>query len=176
MPLQSWIHHWEQGGGTRVLKGMVAVLGFILLAGFYNLSNIGGFSSEEAMETAQTAHNVAEGKGYTTGSIRPVALYLLENAAETGQSSKVLAQPVPDLNIAPVYPLLLAGLMKALPFHFEAREYWFYQPERWINIFNQALFFLSAVLLFFLARKLFDSRVAWNYSGNSAFPDCQQLG
>ena len=97
------------------------------------------------MENAQLARNLSEGKGYTTDSIRPLALYLLASAAEPGQSSKVLAQRVPDLSNAPVYPFLLAGLMKALPFQFAARQYWSYQPERWISFFNQALFFAAVI-------------------------------
>jgi hypothetical protein len=161
MPLQDWIHHWEEGSGVRVLKVTAALLGFIAVASFYDLMSYEGYSSEEAMESAQLARNLSEGKGYTTDSIRPLALYLLANAAETGQSSKVLAQRVPDLSNAPVYPFLLSELMRALPFQFTARQYWFYQPEWWISIFNQVLFFAVVMLLFLLARRLFDSKVAW---------------
>ena len=123
MLLQSWIHHWEEGGGARVLKVAAALLAFIALASLYDLLCYESYSSEEAMESAQLARNLSEGKGYTTDSIRPLALYLLESAAEPGQSSKVLAQCVPDLSNAPVYPFLLAGLMKALPFQFAANNF-----------------------------------------------------
>jgi hypothetical protein len=161
MPLQSWIHHWGEGNGARALKVAAALLAFIALASLYDLLSYESYSSEEAMESAQLARNLSQGKGYTTDSIRPLALYLLASAAEPGQSSKVLAQRVPDLSNAPVYPLLLAGLMKALPFQFAAKQFWSYQPELWISIFNQALFFAAVVLLFLLARRLFDSNVAW---------------
>jgi hypothetical protein len=161
MPLQSWIHHWEEGAGARVLKVGAALLGFIALASLYDLLSYESYSSEEAMENAQLARNLSEGKGYTTDSIRPLALYLLESAAEPGQSSKVLAQRVPDLSNAPVYPFLLAGLMKALPFQFAAKQPWSYPPELWISLFNQALFFSAVILLFLLAWRLFDSNVAW---------------
>ena len=125
-----------------------------------------------------------KGKGYTTDSIRPLALYLLESAAEPGQSSKVLAQRMPDLSNAPVYPFLVARLMKVLPFKFVAKARWTYQPEIWISLFNQALFLCGGVL-FFLARRLFDP--LWrgfrpfflpgrNYSGDSAFPVYQHSG
>jgi len=55
----------------------------------------------------------------------------------------------------------LAGLMAVLPFDFTATQYWGFAPERWIAVFNQVLFFAAVVLLFRLARRLFDSRVAW---------------
>ena len=170
MPLQSWIYHWEVGDGARVLKVAAGLLAFIALASLYDykcylsdetLLGNGGYSSEEAMESAQLARNLSEGKGYTTDSIRPLALYLLASAAEPGQSSKVLAQRVPDLSNAPVYPFLLAELMKVLPFKFAARQKWTFQPEMWISFFNQALFFAAVILLFLLARRLFDSNVAW---------------
>jgi hypothetical protein len=167
MPLQDWVHHWGEGAGARALKVVAALLGFLALAALYDrftiydLTGYENFTSEEAMESAQLARNLAEGRGYTTDSIRPLALYLLTSAAEPGQSSKVLAQPVPDLTTPPVYPFLLAELMKALPFQFVAREFWFYQPERWISIFNQVLYFAATLLLFLLARRLFDPRVAW---------------
>jgi hypothetical protein len=161
MPLQTWIHHWDEGEGAKTLKVAAALLGFIALASLYDVFSYENFSSEESMETAQLARNISEGKGYTTDSIRPLALFLLANAAETGQSSKVLAQRVPDLSNAPVYPFLLAGFMKVLPFQFSSAEVWSYSPERWISLFNQALFFAVVVLVFLLARRLFDSSVAW---------------
>src|SRR5665213_1638700 len=161
MPLQDWIHHWEEGAGARVLKIVVAVLAFIAVAALYDLLTARSFSSCSAMESAQLARNLSEGKGYTTDSIRPLALYLLGGAAEPGQSSKVLAGRVPDLTSPPVYPALLAGWMKVGPFQFKANQMWTYQPERWITVFNQALYFAALLLIFFLARKMFDSCVTW---------------
>jgi 4-amino-4-deoxy-L-arabinose transferase-like glycosyltransferase len=73
----------------------------------------------------------------------------------------VLVKPVPDITTPPAYPVLLAGLMAVLPFDFVAKEYWYFAPERWIAVFNQVLFFVAALLLFRIARRLFDSRVAW---------------
>jgi hypothetical protein len=161
VPIQSWVHHWDVGAGKKVLRILVALLGFAALASLYDLFSYESYSGAEAMEVAQLARNVSEGRGYTTDSIRPLALYYLQNAAEPGQSSKVLAQRVPDLSNPPAYPLILAGLMKALPFRFVANQYWTYGPELWVSIFNQALYFAAVIVLFFLARKLFDPLVAW---------------
>ena len=113
------------------------------------------------MEAAQVARNLARGKGYTTQTVRPLSVYLLRNQAPPGQAAGVLRQPAPDLSTPPVYPVLLAGLMKVLPIDFTANQYWYFAPERWISVFNQALFFLAVLLLFRIARRLFDSRVAW---------------
>jgi Dolichyl-phosphate-mannose-protein mannosyltransferase len=77
----------------------------------------------------------------------------------------------PDLANPPVYPLVLAGLMKILPFHFAVNLksgfwanngiFWRYQPDFLIAVFNEVLLLVSAVVAFFVAKKLFDSRVAW---------------
>ena len=185
MPLQAWIHYWAEGAGARAMRLTAALLGFIALASLYDLLSYESYSSEEAMESAQLARNLSEGNGYTTDSIRPLALYLLESAAEPGQSSKVLSQRVPDLSNAPVYPFLLAGLMRVAPFQFVASQFWSYQPERWISIFNQALFFAAVILLFSwrsgsLTRKSPGFRPRFlpgqNCSGNSVFRDYRRSG
>ena len=86
----------------------------------------------------------------------------------------------PDIANAPVYPLVLAGLMKVLPFDYQVdltnrfwssspshltgdsdqpltqRQFRRYQPDFLIFVFNQLLLFVVATLSFFLARRLFD--------------------
>lgn len=161
MPLQDWIHYWEVGAGARLLKLTPAVLAFAVAACLYDALDFRGFSSEEAMESAQLARNLSAGKGYSTESIRPLSIYLLQRAGPPGQSGEILQKPVPDTRTAPIYPLLLAGLMKVLPFDFSSAQWWSYPPERWIAGFNQVLFFLSVVLLFRIAARLFDARVGW---------------
>jgi hypothetical protein len=161
MPLQNLIYQLEAGQGAKVLRVVAALLAFVAVAALYDVFCFENFPSEEAMENAQLARNFSQGKGYTTDSIRPLALYLLETAAPAGQSSKVLSKLVPDITNPPVYPVLVAGLMKILPFKFKATQPWSYQPELWIDVFNQFLLCAAAVLLFFVARSLFDSRVAW---------------
>jgi hypothetical protein len=161
VPLQEWIYHWEEGAGAKLLKVAAAILGFVALAALFDALAYEGFSSEEAMETAQLARNLARGKGYTTQSIRPLSIYLLRRQAPAGQAAGVLRQPVADLSTPPAYPVLLAGLMAVLPFDFVASQYWYFAPERWIAVFNQVLFFVAVLLLYLIARRLFDLRVAW---------------
>jgi hypothetical protein len=78
----------------------------------------------------------------------------------------------PDLANAPVYPIVLAGLMKVLPFYYEiptrSQTFWSqdgmfarYEPDFIIAAFNQLLLFGLIFSVFFLAKRLFDSTVAW---------------
>ena len=97
-------------------------------------------------------------------------------------SSATLADPAqikemhPDLANPPLYPVLLAGLMKVLPFEYllpaKPKPFWTsngrfarFQPDFFIGLFNQLLFYGVIVLTFFLARHLFDARVAWLSGG-----------
>ena len=183
--LQDLIHHLEVGAGMRSLnRGMriiCGVFGLIILVAAYDLRAYRNLSTQEAMDSAQLAHNLAEGKGYSTMFVRPLSIYLLrqrqqQNSEQTNEVSAPDAARLkgnhPDLANPPVYPVLLAGLMKVLPFHYaipkNPKRFWGlngkfyrYQPDFLIALFNQALFFGLVVALFFLAKRLFDAQVAW---------------
>ena len=152
----------ELSGGPNFLKLFGCLLGFVILAVCFNWRVNHGFSNPEAMESAQLGRHLAAGAGYTTYSIRPSTLGLLERA-DPEHAEEALARSVPDLNIAPGYPILLACVMKILPFNFAANPNTFhvYQPESLIVGFNDFLFLLAILLLFQIARRLFDSEVAW---------------
>jgi 4-amino-4-deoxy-L-arabinose transferase-like glycosyltransferase len=160
--IQEWIHKFEVGEGTRHVKLVAVILGLLALTAFYDVRNFKNFATQEAMDAAQLARNIAEGKGYTTDFIRPLSIYLIQSHG--GDDGSVLKEQLPDLSNPPVYPLLLSALMKVLPFRYEippSARFWRHQPELLIAFFNQALFFLAVFLVFRLARRLFDEAVAW---------------
>ena len=75
----------------------------------------------------------------------------------------------PDLANPPVYPLMLAGLMKVLPFRYSipgvtpgntSMSFDRSQPDFLIAAFNQVVFLGLIVAVFFVARRLFDEPVA----------------
>jgi hypothetical protein len=125
------------------------------------------------------ACNIAEGRGYTTLFIRPFSLYLVQSHHRVGSTNAPTGTDTdfaqiktahPDLANPPVYPLVLAGLMKALPFHQPSSlgntfwsndgNFWRYKPDFLIAMFNEVLLLVVVVLTFFLGRKLFDASVA----------------
>lgn len=170
MPLQDWIHRVEEGAGAKWLRRLATILAFAALAAVFDSEacregvppTCQGFRAPDAMEGAQLARNIAQGRGFVTDSIRPLDTYLL-NRMHDGAAQRALQAGFPDLSQAPVYPVVLAGLMKVLPFDFSTKpgQVWYYLPESWIDIFNQVLYFVAVVLLFSVARRLFDLRVAW---------------
>ena len=186
--IQDFIHKFEQGGGSWPQFFFVVLVVCLLILG-YNWRGFRNFNTQEAMDTAQVGRNLAEGHGFTTHFVRPFSIYLVKKhnqaspkPVEEGKTPDYaqLEGMHPDLANAPVYPSVLAGLMKVLPFRYEVnlrdafwsipairpteaapRQFLRYQPDFLISLFNQLLLVTVAVLTFFLARRLFDPSVAW---------------
>src|SRR5665213_923243 len=119
--IQSLIHKLEVAGARR-LNYLALVLAVLCLAVWYDTHCYRNFASPEAMDAAQVARNLAEGHGFTTDFIRPFSVYLVQrhnHALHPGAIGSTNAMDFaqiqgrhPDLANAPVYPLVLAGLMK----------------------------------------------------------------
>jgi hypothetical protein len=177
--IQTTIHLLESNIFNRVLKVLLIVLVLVGVTMTYDWAGYHNFSSEEAMDSAQLARNLSEGRGYTTYFVRPFSIYLLQKKKAAAQGSKAaigaeaarMDNNHPDLANPPVYPVLLAGLMKAAKFHYAVvtnKSFWStagnfqrYQPEFIIALANQVLLIGSVFLTFFVARKIFDRTAAW---------------
>jgi 4-amino-4-deoxy-L-arabinose transferase-like glycosyltransferase len=178
--IQNLIHKLEVGAGPRFFR--ITALLLVVLALFlrYDFHAYRNLATPEGMDAAQLARNIAEGRGYTTLFIRPLSLFLVQNHTEAASALASTNTSFdfahlnglhPDLANPPVYPVLLAGWMKILPFHYAVdttSPFWSdngrfqrYQPDFLIAVFNQILLAVAVVLAFFLARKLFDAGVAW---------------
>jgi len=179
--VQAVIHSLEIGGGARVIRITAVVLAFVGLALAYDTRSYHNFNSPEAMDTAQLARNISEGRGFKTDFIRPFSLYLVQQHNQKKHPELILATNTfdsarikgdhPDLANAPLYPTVLAGMLKVWspqwavdlrkPFWSEGGSFRRYEPEFRIAIFNQLLLALIVVLTFFVARKLLGTPAAW---------------
>ncbi len=176
--IQNTIHQLDDGILSRAIKYLLVFVAAAMLMLLYDLREYHNFSAPEAMDGAQVARNLAEGNGFSTEYIRPFSLFLIQRhnhgmLASTNSATDFaeVYRPHPDLANAPVYPLLLAGMMKiSAPewkvemhksFWSEGGNFRRYKPEFAVAIFNQLLLFLVAWLTFLVARKLFDAQAAW---------------
>ena len=185
--LQRLIFWMDALGASRFLRCVLVFLCVTLLVLVYDLNGYKNLTNPDAMDAAQLGRNLATGQGYTTRFIRPFGLFLLsrtagKNGATTNRpaAATILQGAVPDISNAPLYPAMLAGLMKVCPFDFSVnlkqpfwsvvdttaavpgtRMFWRYEPDFLIAVFNQLLFLLVVVLAFFWARRMFDATVAW---------------
>lgn len=186
--IQDLIHKFEEKGTTGMRIAFVVLLTCSLML-CYNWRAYRNMATQEGMDAAQVGRHISEGHGFKTDFIRPFSVYLVKQhnqdrltATETNSRPDFaeLKGMHPDLANPPVYPLVLAGLMKVLPFKHEVnvkdafwsvparnptptapRQFWRYQPDFLIGLFNQVLLIIVAVMTFFLARRLFDLSVAW---------------
>jgi len=177
--LQELLHKYEVGAGAYIVRFALVVAAVVALAVTYDMIGFRNLATQEGMDTAQLAGNIAEGKGYTTSFIRPLSLYLVEKQERTNSTNNYEgttspnplpqrrgnAQGHPDLANAPIYPALLAGVLKVNPLGepdlSKQQRFSVFPPDLWIAIFNQALFALAAWMVFRLAKRLFDEPVAW---------------
>ena len=96
----------------------LAVLAVVLLTVGYNWRAFRNMATQEAMDAAQLARNIAQGKGYTTLFIRPFSMYLVKKHNLETQGVPPVGKVAdlaelrgmhPDLANPPVYPVVLAG-------------------------------------------------------------------
>jgi hypothetical protein len=178
--LQDVIHRLEKGGVPGIFRLATVMLALLMLVLMYNWRAFRNMSTQEAMDAAQLGRNIAQGKGYTTLFVRPFSIYLLKRwrpsgppqsaDSETGDPMQIKGDH-PDIANPPVYPVVLAALLKVLPMDYmpsttkvfwsNGGRFWRYEPDFVIGLFNQILMMANIVLIFFLARRLFDAPVAW---------------
>lgn len=166
--IQDYIYLLEEGAGKVWLRRFLFILIAAFLGTVYHLTEFKNLNAPEAMDAAQVGRNVAEGKGFTTQFIRPAAVFLLEkHAAKKGlPPNQSLKQAPPDISNAPVYPLILAGWMKALPFKHRIMEqngqgiFERHQPDVLIGYLNLGFFALLLLQVFQFGLKHFDGRIA----------------
>jgi hypothetical protein len=163
MPLQDVIHKLTEGAGSRFITLALVLFGMVGLAVWYDVAAFKNLSTIEGMDGAQLARNVSEGKGFTTQFVRPLSMHLIQRHRADHDAQLVAGHP--DLANAPLYPVLLAGALKLMPFGYPDatvdRKFSVYTPDLWIAGFNQLLFFLAVWMVFRLGRRLFDEPVAW---------------
>ncbi len=177
--IQQFVHKLEEGGWVRRLKVLVllSAIFFMIYLWFFKEGNgFKGLAHEKAIEQAQIAREVARGNGFTTKVIRPAAILQYERAMGSFPLERT-----PDTYHAPLNPWINAAVFKAMDvandglkslaksvdyfgrFTYETvmtTKLVIYSYDR-ILAFVQTLFFLLAVLVnYFIARRLFDDRLA----------------
>lgn len=162
--IQELIHSLESGLLGRAVRMAALFLGVVTMAVVFDLREFQNLRNEEAMDAAQLARNLASGRGFTTHYVRPLSMGVLMR--HNDDRDPQIKGDHPDLANAPLYPLLLSGLMR-VPNLFEytigsPKEGQFrrYAPDLLIAVLNQTLFFLTIALTWLLARRLFDGTVA----------------
>lgn len=177
---QEFIHRLEQGAFGRGVQVAAVALLIAAVAVVFDTRSFQNLSTSEGMDAAQLARNLAAGRGYITYNISPLSIHLVKQrqaeriAAKQAANIPVIPQDFmdearlrndhPDLANPPLYPYFLSLYLRmvkpdyAIP---RDRNFERSKPDVLIAIFNQFLLGLAGLLVFVLARRLFDPTVAW---------------
>lgn len=156
--VQSAVHSLDQGTFAAIIKaGMFAVL-IIALSLLYLFVQFKGLRETGAMDQAQIARRIADGKGFTTGYIRPAALGLIQK--KTGVS-QVEVSNLPDFSQAPLHPWITSFGLRMIKGDWKmSRTDIIYAGDRIIAGLGILFFLLSVGVWYFVAARLFDSKLA----------------
>lgn len=161
--VQKLVYAIEVGGFRWWLTRGVLVAGWLGLAVFYFLSEFVGFRHAEAMDQAQLARALAQGKGFTTQVIRPLAIWQFKERGRALGELDLLN--FPDTVNPPLHPLVNAAAFKLSGISFDVppetiRDFRIYRPERVILAVSLVFLFLTTLLVYVWGRWLFDDTVA----------------
>jgi len=153
---QSMVHSLEQGNLAPYVRGAALIMMVVALSVVYIFIQFRGLKHSEAMDQAQVARSIAAGEGFSTKYIRPLAMWQLERSGK-----EMPTENFPDFTHQPLHPAINA--LALLP----AKGSWKMSPldivyagDRIVVITSTFFFLLSSLIWYFVARKLFDERLA----------------
>jgi len=161
--LQDWVYNVEAGPIRLWLVRIALALMVISMSAYLGIREFNGLRTSEAMDLAQQARQLAEGKGFTTLLIRPLALWQVRANLEAN------APPVtafPETLTPPVYPVLLGAcfkmgmITKVISFELSAealKGFRTFPPDVVVLVLQLVLLVAAASVVFFWAQKQFDT-------------------
>ncbi|CAN5599617.1 hypothetical protein BH18VER2_BH18VER2_08120 [soil metagenome] len=153
--VQHLIHALESGGAAVWIR---RALGLALVAGlatFFFLHEFQGLAAPEAMDQAQIGREMLHGRLWKTKVARPLAVGQLKR-----HGKDVAAKIWTDTYNAPLPPLVDAIALLPVRSHLGVGGAAIYVGDKMIALMSMGLFVGSVVVLFFVARRLFDQRLA----------------
>jgi hypothetical protein len=185
--IQDLIFRMDVGAGFQFFRlGLFAVLVLVVIL-FYTGTQFYGLRDPQAMDMGQLARNLARGRGYVTQNIRPLDVWYLNSIGrptlEPGRNA------IPELWTPPAYPLVLSVALKMVdpkvdlsetlqrlgltPLELPAAGDWrrlevlcdaartqTLRMDRVLVVVAWAFYLVGMILLYVVARDLFDHRVA----------------
>jgi len=152
--IQRAVHTLEAGGLAVWIRRSLILVAIVALAVFY-LYHFRGLATSQAMDQAQIGRAIASGQGWRTNVIRPRAIGQLQG------HGKNVRRVYYDTYHAPLPPLVDAIAL------FAVKSQWkmtptdiVYAGDKAIAAMSILFFFASILVLFFIARRLFDQRLA----------------
>ena len=160
--LHDWIYNVEAGPFRAWLVRLAIFLLVTGLAAWIGIREFNGLRTFEAMDLAQQAAQIAEGRGFKTLLIRPLALWQVRS--NLGEKAPSVGS-FPETLTPPLYPVLLASLFKvgtavkifSSEMSAEAlKGFRIYPPDYLVLILQLSLVVLTALAVYQWAQRQFD--------------------
>lgn len=160
--LQDWVYNVEAGPIRAWLVRIALFLLVVGLSAYIGIREFNGLRTFEAMDLAQQARQLAEGKGFTTLLIRPLALWQVRANLEDAAPA---VTAFPETLTPPLYPVLLAACFKAgmvsklISFELSAealKGFRLFPPDTVVLVFQLVLLVGAAFLVYGWAQSQFD--------------------
>ncbi len=150
-----------QAGGTRagmIRSLLILVLTATLFFALYQHHRFRGLTDSAAMEHAQLGRALAEGRGYHTRMLRPIAMGTLARR----HPNTAIEGDLPELGQPPLYPLALGAGFRLMQPDFNVQPHArAFAPETRVILPLGWLFTLAtAILIFMVGSRFFDRRIA----------------
>jgi len=153
--VQSAVHALEAGGMAVWVRRSAVALGIVAIAAIY-LYQFRGLPTSHGMDQAQVGRAIVRGEGWSTKLARPRAVSQLQ-AHGKSVADKIWI----DTFNAPLPPLVDGiALLFVKPYWKISSRTVVYAGDRAVVIMSILLFVASVAVLFFVARRLFDRRLA----------------
>lgn len=156
--IQNLVYNVDVGIGLRLTKAGLYFLFIFITMLLYTATQFHGLKDADAMETAQLGRNLLLNKAYVTQCIRPCTIWGLTTKSP-GHSAYMNAHP--EILHPPLWPAMLAAAFRITGTPFTSEKPGTFPAEQWAVIPVCHLFtLLAGLMLYLLARRLFDARVA----------------
>lgn len=153
--VQRVVHTIETGSPVIWLRRALILSLIIALASFYLAKEFRGLATSQAMDQAQIGREIARGHGWRTNFARPRAIgQLLAHGKDVPRKIWY------DTYNAPLPPLVNAIALFPIRSRTMTPSDIIFIGDWAIAAMSILLFLLSVVVLFFIARRLFDQRLA----------------
>jgi hypothetical protein len=155
----------------RLIAIWVSILGLSL---GYLLIQFRGLSSQTGIDQAQVARELARGNGFSTKNIRPLAIQQLQRNTE-----QLPAGNFPDTFNAPLNPLINSLVFRCFPGLLTkgiTSTSSVFAGDRLVAGVSVLFFIASVAVNYFMARRLFDRRIAWISAAVGVFSACYFRG
>jgi hypothetical protein len=159
--IQEWVHWLEVGAGARWIRRAALLLGVGLLSVVIGYKQFRGPRTEATLAQAVVGRELANGRGFVTPVNYPQSTAFFQQRGKAVESGAL-----PEIHNAPLYSLVIAGVLAVLPEDFLTKLFSRvpvppdgFGADYVLLVLNVVLLWIAAAQTYSLGKKLFEPAV-----------------